>query len=50
MRVDSTHAQGASGEESMDSLIVSGSHFLTIDAEYVFVSQILSLSLVLLNR
>ena len=34
----------------MDSLVVSGSHSLTIDAEYVFVSQILSLSLVLLNK
>ena len=44
MRVDSTHIQGASGGESMGSPVVSGSHSLTIDAEYVFVSQILSLT------
>ena len=50
MCVDNTHVQGASGEESMDSPVASGSHSLTIDAEYVFVSQILSLSLILLNR
>ena len=49
MRVDSTHAQGASGGGSVDPLVVSSSHSLTIDAEYVSVSQILSLSLVLLN-
>ena len=42
--VDSTHIQGASGGESMGSPVVSGSHSLTIDAKYVFVSQILSLS------
>ena len=50
MSADSAHIQGASGGESMDSLVVSGSHSLTIDAEYVFVFQILSLSLILLNR
>ena len=50
MSVDSAHIQGACGGESMDSPVVSGSHSLTIDAEYVFVSQILSLSLILLNR
>ena len=44
MRVDNAHIQGASGHESMDSLAVSGSHSLTIDAEYVSVSQVLSLS------
>ena len=48
--VDSTHAQEASGSGSVDPPVVSGSHSLTIDAEYVFVSQILSLSLILLNR
>ena len=42
--VDSTHVQGACGGESMGSLAVSGSHSLTIDAKYVSVSQILSLS------
>ena len=50
MSVDSAHVQGACGGESMDSLVVSGSHSLTIDIEYVFVSQILSLSLTLLNK
>ena len=48
--VDSTHTQGASGGGSVDPPAVSGSHSLTIDTEYVFVSQILSLSLILLNR
>ena len=48
--VDSTHIQGACGSELMGSPVVSGSHSLTIDAEYAFVSQILSLSLALLNR
>ena len=37
MSVDNAHVQGACGGESMDSLVVSGSHSLTIDAEYVFV-------------
>ena len=37
--VDSTHTQGACGEESIDSPAVSVSHFPTIDAEYVFVSS-----------
>ena len=32
------------GGESMDPLAASGSHSLNIDAEYVSVSQILSLS------
>ena len=41
---DSTHIQGASGGESMDPPAASGSHSLTIDPKYVFVSQILSLS------
>ena len=50
MSVDNAHIQGAGGGQSMDSPVVSGSHFLTIDAEYVFVSQTLSLSLILLNR
>ena len=50
MSADSAHIQGASGGESMDSPVASGSHSLTIDAEYVFISQILSLSLILLNR
>ena len=45
MRADSTHAQGASGGvDSMDSPVVSGSHSLTIDTKYVFVSQTLSLT------
>ena len=34
---DNTHIQGACGGESMDSLVVSVSHSLTIDAEYVLV-------------
>ena len=51
MSVDNAHVQGGIvGGESMDSLVVSGSYSLTIDAEYVFVSQILLLSLVLLNK
>ena len=37
MSVDNAHIQGACGEESMDSTVVSVSHSLTIDAEYVFV-------------
>ena len=49
MSADSAHVQGASGGESMDSLVVSGSHSLTIDAEYVFVFQIISLPLILSN-
>ena len=36
MSADSAHVQGASGGESMDSLVVSDSHSLTIDAKYVF--------------
>ena len=48
--VDSTHIQGASGGESMSSPVVSSSHSLTIDTEYVSVSQILSLFLILLNK
>ena len=35
--VDNTHIQGAYGGELIDSLAVSVSHSLTIDAEYVFV-------------
>ena len=35
--VDNTHTQGAYGGEWIDSLAVSVSHSLTIDAEYVFV-------------
>ena len=37
--VDSTHTQGACEGESIDSPVVSISHFSTIDAEYVFVSS-----------
>ena len=44
MSADSAHLQGTSGGESTNSLIVSGSHSLTIDTEYVFVFQILVLS------
>ena len=44
MSADSAHIQGASGGESTSSLVASGSYSLTIDAEYVFVSQILLLS------
>ena len=36
MSADSAHVQGASGGESTNSLVVSGSHSLTIDAKYVF--------------
>ena len=36
MSADSAHVQGVSGGESTNSLVVSGSHSLTIDAEYVF--------------
>ena len=36
MSADSAHVQGASGGKSTNSLVVSGSHSLTIDAEYVF--------------
>ena len=43
--VDSTHIQGACGGELMGSPVVSGSHSLTIDVAYVFVSQTLSLTL-----
>ena len=50
MSTDSAHIQGASGGESVDSPVASGSHSLTIDAEYVFVFQILSLSLILHNK
>ena len=39
MSVDNTHIQEASGGESMDLPVVSGSYFLTIDTEYVLVSQ-----------
>ena len=48
--VDSAHIQGACGSELMGSPVSSGSHSLTIDAEYVFVSQILLLFLILVNR
>ena len=50
MSADSAHVQGASGGESTNSPVVSGSHSLTTDAEYVFVSQILSLSSVLHDK
>ena len=36
MSADSAHIQGASGGESTISPVVSSSHSLTIDAEYVF--------------
>ena len=36
MSADSAHVQGASGSVSINSLVVSGSHSLTIDVEYVF--------------
>ena len=45
---DNAHTQGACEGELIDSLTVSVSHSLTIDAKYVFVSQTLSLSLRLL--
>ena len=35
--VDNAHIQGACGGELMDSLAVSVSHSLTIDAEYALV-------------
>ena len=50
MSADSAHVQGASRGESTNSPVVSGSHSLTIDAEYVFIFQILSLFLVLHNK
>ena len=36
MSADRAHVQVASGGESIDSLVVSDSHSLTIDTEYVF--------------
>ena len=36
--------------DKKSSLVVSSSHSLAIDAEYVSVSQILSLSFILLNK
>ena len=36
MSADSVHVQGASGGESTNSPVVSGSHSLTFDTEYVF--------------
>ena len=50
MSADSAHVQGTSGGESVNSLVASGSYSLTTDAEYVFIFQILSLSLILHNR
>ena len=50
MSADSSHVQGASRGESTNSLVVSGSQSLTIDTKYVFIFQILSLSLVLHNK
>ena len=40
MSADHAHVQGASGGESTSSLVASGSHSLTIDAEYLFGFQI----------
>ena len=37
MSANRAHVQGACGGESTNSPVVSGSHSLTIDAEYVFV-------------
>ena len=39
MSADSAHVWGTSGGESINSPVASGSYFLTIDAEYVFVFQ-----------
>ena len=50
MSADSAHIQGASRGESTNSPLVSSSYSLTIDAEYVFVFQIISLLLILHNR
>ena len=36
MSADSAHVQGTSGGESTNSPVVSDSHSLTFDAEYVF--------------
>ena len=36
MSADSAHVHRASGDESTNSLVVSYSHSLTFDAEYVF--------------
>ena len=50
MSADRAQVQGASGGESTNSLVVSGSHSLTIDTEYVFVFKIISLPLILHNK
>ena len=50
MSADSAHVQGASGGESTNSPVVSGSHSLTIDAKYVFILQILLLFSILHNK
>ena len=50
MSADSAHVQGTSGGESTNSLVASSSHSLTFGTKYVFVFQILSLSLILHNR
>ena len=36
MSADSAHVQGASGGESTNSLVVSGSQSFTFDTEYIF--------------
>ena len=36
MSADRAHIQGASGDESTNSPVVSGFHSLTIDAKYAF--------------
>ena len=41
MSADSAHIQGASGGESTSSPVAISSYSLTIDAEYIFVFQIL---------
>ena len=40
MSADSAHVQRTSGGESTNSPVPSGPYSLTIDAEYVFISQV----------
>ena len=50
MSADNAHVWGTSGSESTNSPVASGSYPSTIDTKYVFVFQILLLSLTLCNR
>ena len=48
--VDNAHIQGVCRRESIDSLAVSVSHSLTIDAKYVFVFSNIITILIFLNK